>query len=65
MFTPTTRDGYDVALDHYGATVADYVRDTYPAVLPLLAEGWTLESAMNHVQGMCDWMLCTGEHPDA
>jgi hypothetical protein len=41
----------------------DYVRATYgPYAAELLANGWTVDSAINHVTGVCDLELCTGEH---
>lgn len=31
-------------------------------VARLVAEGWTTEAALNHLEGACDQMLCTGTH---
>lgn len=46
----------------YGADVIDFLAARYPFALPLLVNGWTLDSALNHVQGICDRALCTGDH---
>lgn len=42
-----------------------FVAEHYPAAIPLLENGWTLDAALNHVQGMCDRELCTGDHSEA
>lgn len=41
---------------------ADYLAECHPETIPLLANGWTLDAAVNHVTGHCDQMLCTGQH---
>lgn len=48
----------------HGADVAEAVTVAYPTALPLLANGWTLDAAIAHVEGTCDRMLCTGQHID-
>jgi hypothetical protein len=30
------------------------------AIAPLLADGWTLDAALNHVEGSCDRAICCG-----
>lgn len=48
-----------------GAITADqgeWLSRTYPEALPLLDNGWTMDAALNHVQGSCDRELCTGDH---
>jgi hypothetical protein len=41
----------------------DYVRATYgDQAAELLADGWTVDSAISHVTGTCDLELCTGDH---
>lgn len=32
----------------------------WAAVQRLQAQGWTQEGAMNHIEGMCDPMICCG-----
>lgn len=44
----------------HGVVLAEYVQAAYPAVLPLLAQGWTLTAAMDHTQGVCDRTVCQG-----
>ena len=56
---------YERLADFHGAEAVAFVRERYPAALPLLVEGWTLASAIDHVTGQCDRMLCTGQHTDA
>lgn len=34
--------------------------DTLAAATPLMNDGWTPESAMSHLQGSCDRMVCCG-----
>lgn len=42
------------------------VRDIYgDQAAELLANGWTVDSAINHVTGVCDLEACTGEHGSA
>lgn len=33
-----------------------------PALAELLEAGWTMDSALNHLDGTCDRALCTGVH---
>jgi hypothetical protein len=44
---------------------ADYLARVYPAAYALCLDGWTVDSAMNHIEGVCDRVLCTGEHGTA
>jgi hypothetical protein len=60
----STRDLLTVTRLH-GADVATYIADTYPAALPLIADGWTTDSALQHIAGDCDKTICTGEHCSA
>lgn len=39
----------------------DYLTEHYPAAAALVRQGWTVESAMAHIDGSCDRWLCT--HP--
>lgn len=41
--------------------LATWLAQRYPEALPLVANGWTVDSALDHVQGICDQALCT--HP--
>lgn len=42
---------------------ADDVRDVYgDEAATLVEQGWTVNSAIDHVEGHCDRVLCT--HPD-
>lgn len=38
---------------------ADYAT-RLAAVEKLMADGWTLEGAFNHIEGMCDREICCG-----
>jgi hypothetical protein len=60
---PVTGRSASVCLDQTHAGC--YARQQYPAVAPLLDNGWTVDAALNHVQGACDRELCTGEHTGA
>jgi hypothetical protein len=40
----------------------EWLREEYPAALPLIEKGWTVDGALNHVQGVCDREVCGGEH---
>lgn len=31
-------------------------------IIDLIAEGWTPDAAISHVEGDCDRCICTGEH---
>jgi hypothetical protein len=53
---------FAVVIAVHGEDVAEAVALAYPTALPLLANGWTLDAAIAHVEGTCDRMLCTGEH---
>jgi hypothetical protein len=35
------------------------------AIQPMLDEGWTVEGALNHIEGSCDIMVCTADHAEA
>lgn len=60
---PATGRSASVCLDqsHRGC----WARKFYPETAPLLDEGWTVDSAVDHVQGICNRALCTGDHADA
>ena len=46
----------------HGEDVAAWMADHHPAAMYLLADGWTIEAALNHLSGHCDRMACTGAH---
>ena len=49
-------------MNQYEPTVED-VRQFYgDEAAELVADGWTVNGAINHVTGMCDIEICT--HPD-
>ena len=33
--------------------------DREAAIAPMLAEGWTIDAALNHVEGACDLLVCS------
>lgn len=41
---------------------ATFLLRAYPTALPLVANGWTIDAALNHVQGVCDIAVCGGDH---
>lgn len=49
------------AVTWYDRAAMSWLNRAYPDAVPLVANGWTMDSALNHVQGMCDILLCT--HP--
>lgn len=61
------QEAADIAADD--ARRADelaYVRTTYgDQAAALVANGWTVDSAISHVSGTCDLELCTGDHGHA
>lgn len=55
-------DAEIAAADAERAQMIASVREFYgDDAADLVANGWTVDSALNHVQGMCDITLCT--HP--
>lgn len=48
----------------HGKDMALYISEKHPAAVPLLLEGWTVESAMRHIEGVCDHEICTGDHDE-
>lgn len=48
----------------YDQDTADYVAARYPAALRLLADGWTLDGALAHLDGTCDLAICTAHNDD-
>lgn len=48
----------------HGEGMADHLKEHNPDALPLVANGWTIDSALTHLEGGCDRAICTGEHAD-
>lgn len=40
----------------------DWIAENYPTAIPLVDDGWTIDAALDHVQGVCDREICTGDH---
>lgn len=56
------RDAQLIELSERDTMLRD-VRDVYgDEAAELVANGWTVDSALSHVEGTCDRELCTGEH---
>lgn len=50
------------AIRIHGTDLVEHVAMHYPDAVALLGNGWTVDSALAHVDGTCDRALCTGEH---
>lgn len=55
---------FEVVAEDYDESTARFLSENYPKALPLIAEGWTMDNALDHVQGMCDHEVCTGDHEE-
>jgi hypothetical protein len=52
----TADDGIPGRGSLYGADLAVRLE----AIKPMVAEGWTAEGAMDHIEGSCDRLICCG-----
>lgn len=55
---------FEEVAELYDDATANVLRENYPSALVLVAGGWTMDSALDHVQGSCDRAICTGDHED-
>ena len=58
-----TNDGWEFG-DPFKQTVYDVRRIHGTTAADLVANGWTVESALAHIEGTCDRALCTGDHDE-
>lgn len=46
----------------HDASTARWLADHHPYALELVADGWTINGALDHLEGLCDVTVCT--HPE-
>ena len=56
-----TNDGWEFG-DLFKQSIYDVRRIHGPVAADLVANGWTPDAAINHIEGVCDRAICGGEH---